>query len=84
MIYGRNLPAVKVTPFIAPKTDITTPRGIRKLAGPRTLSAHSYNSTVTINNSLVHSTIRLTKPTAEDAMISLGVRTARYAMLVST
>ena len=35
-------PAVNTDPFAVPKTDMTTPRGIKKLAGPNTILAHSY------------------------------------------
>jgi len=36
-----NLPAVKRFPFAAPKVDRTTPMGIKKEAGPRTLLPQS-------------------------------------------
>lgn len=35
------LPAVNTDPLAVPKTDMTTPSGIKKLAGPRTLLAQS-------------------------------------------
>ena len=39
---GSNLPAVKRFPLAAPKVDSTTPMGIKKDAGPRTLLPQSY------------------------------------------
>lgn len=42
--FKANLPAVNTEPLAVPKMEMTTPIGTRKLAFPRTISAHFYQN----------------------------------------
>ena len=46
------LPAVNTDPLAVPKTDMTTPSGIKKLAGPRTLLAQSFENLAVLHFNL--------------------------------
>lgn len=91
-----NLEATKKLPLADPKTDIATAMGIKNVAVPRALFPQSFNFknsrflvTIKLQRKLEHYLDRkmrrcVTTATAFDAIISIGVSTAKYEIFSKT